>query len=199
LISLELANGSHRLDVMEKCCESSGITTVKVCMHLFALAFSLILSKYTGQLSRGAKSDVIRDFTKKSFVTVMLCSLRAGGEGLNLAVANRTIFLDLWWHVCAEHQAFGRVFRNGQTKETYKHKYFIKNTIDQRILALQESKAAEIGTVIRADGQPRESYTEAEVASLFGKAIVDRDGNLLRIDPDRFASTPLSQEVVERD
>jgi len=59
--------------------------------------------------------------------------LKAGGQGLNLNMANRVIIADMWWNSAVEQQAFCRVFRIGQQKETYFIRVMVENSIDERI------------------------------------------------------------------
>ncbi len=73
-----------------------------------------------------------------------IASLRAGGIGLNLTWANRVIITDLWWNVSLEHQAFGRVYRMGQQKETCFCRVMVKESVDQRIVEIQNEKIREI-------------------------------------------------------
>lgn len=67
-------------------------------------------------------------------------SLKCGGVGLNLTRANRVISLDLGWSEAIESQAFDRVHRLGQTRSVTVERLVISNTVEDRILALQETK-----------------------------------------------------------
>uniref|UniRef100_A0A0N5A1D2 Helicase ATP-binding domain-containing protein n=1 Tax=Parastrongyloides trichosuri TaxID=131310 RepID=A0A0N5A1D2_PARTI len=71
---------------------------------------------------------------------VMLLSLKAGGVGLNLVGANHIFMLDLHWNPFMEDQACDRIYRIGQTKDVFIHKFVCKNTIERRVLELQEKK-----------------------------------------------------------
>ena len=72
--------------------------------------------------------------------TVCLISLKAGGTGLNLTRANRCLMLDLWWNGQVDNQAIDRIYRIGQKRTVYVKKLIVKNTLEERILELQEYK-----------------------------------------------------------
>eukprot|EP01083_Nonionella_stella_P075343 204801_1 len=71
---------------------------------------------------------------------IMLISLKAGGVGLNLVAANHVIMTDIWWNPAIEDQAFDRVHRIGQTKNVTIHRIVIGDSVEQKVLKLQEKK-----------------------------------------------------------
>ncbi|KAK4328240.1 hypothetical protein Pmani_001358 [Petrolisthes manimaculis] len=71
---------------------------------------------------------------------VMLLSLGAGGVGLNLIGANHLFLLDIHWNPQLENQACDRIYRVGQTKPVYIHRFIVENTVEQKILELQKKK-----------------------------------------------------------
>ena len=73
---------------------------------------------------------------------VFLISLKAGGVGLNLTAADTVIHYDPWWNPAAEAQATDRAYRIGQTKPVFVHKLICQGTIEERIVELQQRKAA---------------------------------------------------------
>lgn len=75
-------------------------------------------------------------------VTVILISFKAGSTGLNLTSCSRVILMDLWWNPQIEEQAFDRAHRLGQTRDVTIYKLSIKDTVEERILKLQEKKRA---------------------------------------------------------
>jgi SNF2 family DNA or RNA helicase len=72
--------------------------------------------------------------------------------GLNLTMASRVIMVDPWWNEASEQQAFCRVFRIGQKDETYMSRLCVKDTVDSRLIAMQERKKKEINEVMEDDG-----------------------------------------------
>lgn len=71
---------------------------------------------------------------------------------LNFPWANRCISLDLWWNHAVEQQAFGRIFRIGQKKETHMTRLVVKNTIDFRLLSMQLHKLKHLEKVVDGEG-----------------------------------------------
>lgn len=70
----------------------------------------------------------------------MLLSLKAGGVGLNLVGGNHLFLIDLHWNPALEQQAFDRVYRMGQEKNVFVHKYICQSTIEERIDQIQQRK-----------------------------------------------------------
>jgi hypothetical protein len=95
--------------------------------------------KLTGQSQN--REQLIERFTSGQ-VPLFLISLKAGGVGLNLTEADTVIHYDPWWNPAAQAQATDRAHRIGQTKPVMVYKLVAQDTIEERILALQERKAA---------------------------------------------------------
>ena len=93
-----------------------------------------------------------------------------------MTMASRVITLDPWWNQAVEQQAFCRVFRIGQEKNTKMTRMAVKGTIDEAILKLQAHKQVEIDEAI--EGEPRKKITEHELMRLFGNVGEDKDGKL---------------------
>lgn len=83
-----------------------------------------------------------------------------------------------------EHQAFGRVYRMGQKKETHYGRIMARNTIDERLAELQRQKLEVIGQTIKDHDSSRATLTAEEIASLLGRVVRDEDGNFVDIEPD---------------
>jgi superfamily II DNA or RNA helicase len=92
-----------------------------------------------GTRDRGAVVGTFQDDPKTS---VMLLSLKAGGTGLNLTAADHVFLLDPWWNPAAEDQAADRAHRIGQERPVLVHRLVSEDTVEERILALQEQKRA---------------------------------------------------------
>ncbi|MCE9678758.1 DEAD/DEAH box helicase [Shewanella sp. AS1] len=86
--------------------------------------------------------DKIIDRFRRGDVKVFLISLKAGGAGLNLTEADVVIHVDPWWNPAAEEQASDRAYRIGQQKPVFVYKLLCKNTVEERIQQLQQSKKA---------------------------------------------------------
>ncbi|KAL1223674.1 Helicase-like transcription factor CHR28 [Cardamine amara subsp. amara] len=93
-----------------------------------------------GTMSLVARDVAVKEFNNDPDVPVMLMSLKAGNLGLNMVAACHVILLDLWWNPTTEDQAIDRAHRIGQTRTVTVTRITIKNTVEDRILALQERK-----------------------------------------------------------
>lgn len=82
----------------------------------------------------------IERFQKSKDISVFLISLKAGGVGLNLTAASNVILLDDWWNPAVEDQAFARAHRIGQNQNVMVFRFICKNTIEEKVLQLQEKK-----------------------------------------------------------
>ncbi|KAJ4298722.1 hypothetical protein N0V88_003754 [Collariella sp. IMI 366227] len=130
---------------------------------------SLRYCRYTGDMSRNARDDAVRDFTENLRTKVMLVSLRAGNAGLNLVAASRIIICDPFWNPYIEMQAVDRAHRIGQQREVQVHRILVKETVEDRILDLQEKKRALVEAALD-EGQSKSvgRLSERELAYLFG-------------------------------
>ncbi|KAI1303828.1 P-loop containing nucleoside triphosphate hydrolase protein [Xylaria venustula] len=137
---------------------------------------------FFGDMSQTAKQHAIRAFHERSDIKVFIASTRCGSVALNLTVANRVIIVDLWWNLAIEMQAFARVFRIGQTKETYFCRIVADATIDNRIEALQEDKEEKISKLMEPGGKKRLSMEET--LSLFGRVKKSESGTFQVVSDD---------------
>ena len=79
---------------------------------------------------------------------VLIASLRAGGIGLNLTAADHVVIFDPWWNPAAEDQAADRAHRIGQTRPVMVYRLVARDTVEERILALQQRKRALADTAL---------------------------------------------------
>lgn len=86
------------------------------------------------------REKVVEEFKTNSKKVVFLISLKAGGYGLNLTEANYCFLLDPWWNPAVEGQAIDRMHRIGQFKKVFAYKLLSENTIEEKIIALQNKK-----------------------------------------------------------
>ncbi len=82
----------------------------------------------------------VENFQNNDSIKIFLISLKAGGVGLNLTAADCVLILDPWWNPAAEAQAIDRAHRIGQTNTVFTYKFISKNTVEEKILLLQERK-----------------------------------------------------------
>ncbi|MDX2004147.1 MAG: DEAD/DEAH box helicase [Meiothermus sp.] len=95
--------------------------------------------KLTGETTN--RAQLIRKF-QDGEAQVFLISLKAGGVGLNLTAADTVIHYDPWWNPAAENQATDRAHRIGQTKPVFVYKLIASGSVEEKIIKLQERKAA---------------------------------------------------------
>ncbi|KAK9897185.1 hypothetical protein P389DRAFT_209711 [Cystobasidium minutum MCA 4210] len=93
-----------------------------------------------GSMSRKEREASVRQFHDKTRHCVFVISLKAGGTGLNLTLANRIYLLDFWWNRAIEDQAVDRVHRFGQEREVSVHRFLIKKSVEVGMLKLQGKK-----------------------------------------------------------
>ncbi|KAG5352566.1 hypothetical protein C0989_001784 [Termitomyces sp. Mn162] len=99
--------------------------------------------RFDGKMDRFARERVLTTFKKPGGPKVILISTKCGSVGLNLVSANRIINMDLSWNYAAESQAYDRVHRIGQEKEVVIKRLVVDNTIEERMLRLQDVKTSE--------------------------------------------------------
>ncbi len=120
--------------------------------------------KLTGQSRK--RDEIIDQFTSGQ-VPLFLISLKAGGVGLNLPQADTVIHYDPWWNPAVENQATDRAHRIGQTSQVFVYKLVASGTIEERMLKLQERKAAlAAGMLSGAQMRKQALFTEDDVAQL---------------------------------
>ncbi|KAF2682087.1 hypothetical protein K458DRAFT_370647 [Lentithecium fluviatile CBS 122367] len=161
--------------------------SVKIIIYTQFLAMIRILAKmcqeegweteqYHGKLSFGARDKAIGHFADNPNVRVLLASLRCGGLGLNLTMASRVIVIDPWWNSAAEQQAFCRVFRFGQRETTFLTKFCVRNTVDERLIQMQEKKQKEIDEVMEDKNKTATNMSVRDLMRLFGNIQEDSNG-----------------------
>lgn len=86
------------------------------------------------------REKLVNQFQTDEKIDLFLISLKAGGVGLNLTAAEYVFILDPWWNPAAESQAIDRAHRIGQTKKVFSYKIIAKDTVEEKIIKLQENK-----------------------------------------------------------
>ncbi|KAF8512668.1 SNF2 family N-terminal domain-containing protein [Hysterangium stoloniferum] len=125
--------------------------------------------RYQGDMSRQARDTAVKLFMSRGKARIMLMSLKCGGVGLNLTRANRVISIDLGWSFAVENQAFDRVHRLGQTRSVTVQRLVIEDTVESRILALQERKQnLADGSLGEGTGKKLGKLSIKDLANLFG-------------------------------
>jgi superfamily II DNA or RNA helicase len=111
------------------------------------------------------RESVVQEFQREGGPPVMLVSLKAGGTGLNLTAADHVFLLDPWWNPAVEDQAADRAHRIGQDRPVMVYRMVAKDTVEERIFALQERKRA-IANVALGDTDQAGGITREELLAL---------------------------------
>ncbi|MCA8991347.1 MAG: SWF/SNF helicase family protein, partial [Planctomycetaceae bacterium] len=99
-------------------------------------------------------------------VKVFLISLKAGGLGLNLTAAEYVFLLDPWWNPAVEAQAIDRAHRVGQTKSVFAYRLICRDSVEEKILELQQKKRELADAILEADGSPLQDLTAEDLELL---------------------------------
>jgi SNF2 family DNA or RNA helicase len=103
---------------------------------------------FNGKMSMDKRSRAIEKFRDDADIFIMICSLKAGGVGLNLTMASKVIILDLWFNSSVEAQAYCRAFRIGQESVVDVLRFVVKDSIDEDLIKMQERKDIEVNDAI---------------------------------------------------
>lgn len=122
---------------------------------------------FDGSTSTTERQRAIENFQNNDECRVFLISLKAGGVGLNLTAADYVYIVDPWWNPAVEQQAIDRTHRIGQTKNIFAYRMICKDTIEDKILQLQERKRSLAKELIADDATFVKSLTKADVEYLF--------------------------------
>lgn len=104
-----------------------------------------------GTMSIQARDRALSDFKHLPKVTVIIMSLKAASLGLNMVAASHVLLIDVWWNPTTEDQAIDRAHRIGQTLDVHVSRFTVKNTIEDRILALQDRKRQMVASAFGED------------------------------------------------
>ncbi|MFC6103509.1 DEAD/DEAH box helicase [Olivibacter domesticus] len=120
-----------------------------------------------GKTSGDQRQQAVNRFQEESDCRVFLISLKAGGTGLNLTAADYVYIFDPWWNPAAEAQAIDRCYRIGQDKHVMAYRMVCKDSIEERILQLQEGKKALAETLVQTDSSVLKSLNKEQLLKLF--------------------------------
>lgn len=137
------------LDKLEKDCEAKQIAYYEI----------------TGATKKNVRIDRVNAFNKND-VPVFFISLKAGGTGLNLTGADIVIHYDPWWNTAAQNQATDRAHRIGQKNDVTVYKLIIKDTIEEKILELQEKKQALADDILSGEQMSNTTISKEDLEAL---------------------------------
>jgi non-specific serine/threonine protein kinase len=122
---------------------------------------------FDGSTSAPDREKAIQSFQNDETQRVFLISLKAGGVGLNLTAADYVYIVDPWWNPAVEQQAIDRTHRIGQDKNIFAYRMICVDTIEDKIIQLQEKKRALAKDLIADDNTFVKSLTREDVEYLF--------------------------------
>ncbi|MFL5774441.1 MAG: SNF2-related protein, partial [Flavisolibacter sp.] len=122
---------------------------------------------FDGSTSAPDREKAIQAFQNNEETRVFLISLKAGGVGLNLTAADYVYIVDPWWNPAVEQQAIDRTHRIGQTKNIFAYRMICKDTIEDKIIQLQEKKRLLAKELISDDATFVKALTREDVEYLF--------------------------------
>ncbi len=116
--------------------------------------------------STSDRASEVSKFSTDPEVRIFLISIKAGGVGLNLTEADYVFILDPWWNPAVEQQAIDRTHRIGQTKNVFIYKFISVDSVEEKIVALQERKAKYAESLIRTEENFFKSLTAGDIREL---------------------------------
>lgn len=152
-------DGGHRMLVF------SQFTSMLEILQRELTAAEIPYFTITGSTSKEKRLQMVKEFNEGD-TPVFLISLKAGGVGLNLTGADMVIHYDPWWNLAVQNQATDRAYRIGQTKKVTVYKLIVKNTIEEKIQKLQETKKNLADQVISGDTGQLGSLSRDEIMEL---------------------------------
>lgn len=176
MVDPEYSDGSGKLEEVTYMIENSITKGHKVLIFSQFVKHLKIISDYLeGQGvpfsyldgSTKDRQQQVERFQNDPSVSIFLISLKAGGTGLNLTKAEYVFLLDPWWNPAVEAQAIDRAHRIGQTKKVFAYKFVCKDTIEEKIIKLQEHKQKLASDLITVEESFVKSLSQSDIQDLF--------------------------------
>ena len=114
------------------------------------------------------RDEAVSQFREDKDTKLFLISIKAGGVGLNLIEADYVFILDPWWNPAGEQQAVDRSHRIGQTKNVFIYKFISKDTVEEKILAMQNRKRSIAQSLITTEESFIKSLSAEDIQELLG-------------------------------
>ena len=124
--------------------------------------------KLTGQTSKEKRREAVNAF-QEGKADVFLISLKAGGTGLNLTRAEAVIHFDPWWNQSSQNQATDRAYRIGQTQNVQVHQLIMKESVEGKMMRLQEKKKELADLFVENSEGNIGSLSKEEIMELFAR------------------------------
>ncbi|MBQ7457195.1 MAG: DEAD/DEAH box helicase [Desulfovibrio sp.] len=154
----EIVEGGHKVLVFSQFVQMLQI--IKQWLEFSQIAFCYLDGKSKDRFEQ------VDTFNTHEDIPIFLISLKAGGTGLNLTSADYVIHYDPWWNPAMENQATDRTHRIGQTRQVFSYKLICQNTVEEKILKLQEIKRSVAEAIIPGQDSMK-SLTREDLEMLF--------------------------------
>ncbi len=156
----EIAAGGHKCLIFTNYLASVEL----VSEDLAALGIpNLVMTGATGD-----RQSLVRRFQSDPEIKAFIMTLKTGGLGLNLTAADYVFIFDPWWNRSAEAQAIDRTHRIGQENPVFCYRMIARETVEEKILELQERKVGLVSSLLAADENAVKALDEQEIAFLLG-------------------------------
>ncbi|EHY55056.1 hypothetical protein HRR83_005690 [Exophiala dermatitidis] len=157
---------------------------------------------FHGKMTLEAREKAIEKFDHDPNVNIMICSLKAGGVGLNLTMASKVIILDLWFNSSIEAQAYCRTFRIGQTRPVEVLRFVVKDSIDEDLIKMQDRKDIEVTAAIGPENLGKRA-TIQQLLELFGEIREEGQNEFILVedqdqDGEDDPNTPMAGRLPPR-
>ncbi|KAF7982840.1 hypothetical protein HWV62_25802 [Athelia sp. TMB] len=172
---LELLGKVDQRDDEEKTIIFSQFTSMLDLIQPFLKAEGIRHVRYDGSMSKDHREASLEKIRSSKNVRVILISFKAGSTGLNLTACNNVILVDLWWNPALEEQAFDRAHRFGQKRDVNIFKLTIEETVEDRILTLQEKKRELTKAALSGDKMKNNKLGINDLMALFRPGGRDDD------------------------
>ncbi|MBU2638557.1 MAG: DEAD/DEAH box helicase [Nanoarchaeota archaeon] len=157
---LNVIEGGHKCLIF-----SSFVKTLHIFRDYFTknnISFSYLDGSTTN------RKNVVETFQSNNEIKVFLISLKAGGLGLNLTAADYVFVVDPWWNPAAEMQAIDRAHRIGQDKKVFVYKAITKDSVEEKILEMQQKKLDLVKNIITVEDGIFKALDREDILALFG-------------------------------
>jgi superfamily II DNA or RNA helicase len=155
---IENKSGQHKILVFSQFV--SMLDLVKAALIKKQIPFEYLTGKTKN------RAAAVNEFQENKNIRVFLISLKAGGVGLNLTEADYVYLIDPWWNPAVENQAIDRCYRIGQQKNVIAVRLICPDTIEEKIMKLQESKNKLVNDLVKTDSAILKSLSKDELLSL---------------------------------
>ena len=159
----------HALDGGHRVLLFSQFTTMLSMLQKAMQKENIPFLSLTGATGKERRMELVEAF-QRGEAPVFCISLKAGGTGLNLTAADIVIHYDPWWNVAVQNQATDRAHRIGQKNHVTVYKLIAKNTIEEKILRLQEKKSELAEQLLGTGGLEGVKLTKEEMMELLERA-----------------------------